>query len=258
MTDISKITLLLLSIWICLASCKPTGVITSSTNLKAKSSSELIKRIQNHLPQVDWLDGRAIVSIQIKGNTQKFSSQIRVKRDSLFLANGKKMSIEGGRIQISRDSFYLINRSQKTYEIKAYNHVTEAYAIPLGFDQLMNMILAQPIYPLDAEVYQSSIKNGYYALTGKVDKLNIDYKISGKTFDIIEMKMKDRSSKQSCVLRLDGYKDYGDHRLARIRTFTFDNGAGHQIIMKVDFAKIQLNVPKSFKFSIPPGFTKLD
>lgn len=259
MTDFHKIIILLLgSFSLCLASCKPTGVISSSNNLKPRPAKEIIDKVNERLPEINWLDARAQISMQIEGNTQKFSSQIRIKKDSLFLANGKKISIEGGRIQISRDSFYLLNRVQKTYEIKAYEHVTDAYAIPLGFDQLMNMLLAQPVYPLYPKAYESSIQDGYYSLKGKEDQLGLEYIISGKTFDIVGMKIKDSATKQSCNVRLDEYQDFGDYRLSGLRTFTFDNGAGQLITMKVDFSKIQLNVPKSFKFSIPSGFSKLD
>jgi len=241
-----------------MASCKTTGVIMSSKNLKPKSSKDIITEVYKRLPDIKWLDGRATVSIQIKGNTQKFSSQIRVKKDSLFLANGKKISVEGGRIQISRDSFYLVNRLQKTYEIKAYDHVTEAYAVPLGFDQLMNMILALPIYQLDEKLYDSSIKEGFYSLKGKQKNLSLEYIISGRTYDIVGMKIKDLSTRQSCDVGLEDYKDYSDYRMSGLRTFTFDNGAGQQVRMVVDFSKIELNVPKSFRFSIPSGFSRLD
>lgn len=255
--SIQPITLFL-GLILLLVSCKPTGVLTSSNNLKPITTKELIHKVNDGLPTITWLDGRAIVSIQIEGSAQKFSSQIRVKKDSLFLANGKKISVEGGRIQISRDSFYLLNRVQKTYEIKAYEHVTEAYAIPLGFDQLMNMLLGLPLYALETEGYNNSIKEGYYSLKGRKDNLSLEYYISGKTYDIVSMKIKDASSRQSCEVRLDEYKDFGDHRLSGLRTFTFDNGVGQKIIMRVDFSKIQLNVPKLFKFSIPSGFTRLD
>jgi hypothetical protein len=248
----------LLGLLLLLGSCKPTGVITSSNNLKPRSAKEIIKKVNERLPEIKWLDGRALVSIQIEGNNQKFSSQIRVKKDSLFLANGKKISVEGGRIQISRDSFYLLNRAHKTYEIKAYDHVTEAYAVPLGFDQLMNMLLAQPIFPLDQDRYASTIKEGFYSLKGKEGQLSLEYTISGKTYDIVGMTIKDSATRQSCTVRLDEYKDYGHHRLSGLRTFTFDNGAGQLINMKVDFSKIQLNAPKTFKFSIPSGFIRLD
>jgi len=249
---------LLIGLLIFLGGCKSSGVLLPSNNLKPKSPKEIIAKVKKGLPEIQWLDGRANVSITIEGTTQKFSSQIRVKTDSLFLANGKKISVEGGRIQISRDSFYLLNRVQKSIEIKAYEHVTEAYAIPLGFDQLMNMLMAQPLFDLDAQIYKSGIKEGYYSLKGRKENLSLEYLISGETFEIFGMKINDTKSRQSCDVRLDDYRTYGDHRLSGLRTFTFDNGNGQKITMKVDFSKIQLNVPKSFKFSIPPGFTKLD
>lgn len=241
-----------------LAGCKTTGVITSSTNLKPQSAETIIEKVNERLVPIDWFDARATVSIQIKGDTKKFSSQIRVKRDSLFMANGKKLSQEGGRILISRDSFYLLNRINDTYEIKAYDHVTEAYAIPLKFDQLMNMLVGLPIDPLDMNAYESSIIDGFYHLQGRYDDLNLDYTISGKTYDIIGLRVKDQLTRQSCDVRFDSYEDFGDHRLPGLRTFTFNNGSGQIIKMKVDFSKIEINVPKSFKFSIPPGFTRLD
>jgi len=163
---------------ILITSCKTSGVITSKDNLKPKSAKEIIEKLYANQPQIDWLDARASVSIHIEGETRKFSSQIRVKRDSLFLANGKKLSREGGRIQISRDSFYLVNRINDTYEIKSYNHVTEAYAIPLNFDQLMNMLLGLPIDALDHKDFESSIVDGYYkslgslAMSDWIDMLN--------------------------------------------------------------------------------------
>jgi len=241
-----------------LSACKTSGVITSSNNLKPRSAKEIIGKVNDRLVDILWFDARASVSIQIEGETRKFSSQIRIKRDSLFLANGKKLSQEGGRIQISRDSFYLVNRIHDTYEIRSFDHVTDAYAIPLDFDQLMNMLLGAPIDPLDHELYESSIVDGYYKLQGRYDDLNLDYTISGKTYDIVAIKIKDQVTRQSSDVRLSRYQDFGENRLAGLRTFTFDNGNGQIVTMKVDFSKIEINVPKTFKFSIPSGYTKLD
>jgi len=241
-----------------LSSCKTSGVITSSSNLKPKSAKEIISKVNDQLVDILWFDARASVSIQIEGETRKFSSQIRIKRDSLFLANGKKLSQEGGRIQISRDSFYLVNRIHDSYEIRSFEHVTDAYAIPLDFDQLMNMLLGTPIDPLNHNDFESSIVDGYYRLQGRYGNLNLDYTISGKTYDIIAMQIKDQVTRQSSDVRLDRYQDFGDNRLSGLRTFTFNNGNGQIVTMKVDYSKIELNVPKTFKFSIPSGYTKLD
>lgn len=238
-------------------SCKPKKLVTSSDQIAPKSLVELQSAIDNNLTPIEWLDGRASVSIKVEGSIKKFKSQIRVKTDSLFMANGKELSIEGGRILISRDSFYLINRLAKTFEIKSFEAVTAAYGVPLTFDALMSVLVGNPIEPIDTENYEVVIRDRRHNVEGYNRNLKIEYVILDRPVVLQSSSIKDIGTQKSCSVLYEDWQEIDGRLFPLLRTFTFDNGQRQTMTMIVDFSKIELNAPRTFRFDIPPHFTQV-
>ncbi|MBT8221237.1 MAG: DUF4292 domain-containing protein [Bacteroidia bacterium] len=237
--------------------CKTPITVITEKPLSVQPVDSLVQHLLSK-PSLSWIDGRANVTLLIEGSVQKFSSQIRIKRDSIFLANGKKLSVEGGRIQITKDSFYYINRIDKTFLIDAYDSFAENYNIPFGFEDLMNVLIGDPIHNLENASLASYVIRKMHMLRQEDQKFQVDYFFDPVHFRLRELHIRDLFTDRKGIIEYDDYKETEQGiSFPYIRNFIFHQNIGQKISLEVDFSKIDLNAPKAIKFSIPPSYSQI-
>ena len=143
------------------------NVVTSS--LENRSSKSIVKKVnQNHL-DYNWFTTKLNGKIETNGADTPFSANLRIRKDSvIWLSVSALLGIEVARIQITPDSFKLMNRINKTYWIGDFEDVESAYGIPANYEQLEGVLVGQ--ISLENQKMSSIVSENKYLLFNKSKK----------------------------------------------------------------------------------------
>ena len=108
-----KIPLYLFLIGLVITSCKSKKVIPNEKDISEKSTTFLLKALGQNKVEAEWLTAKAKINYKDDNEKIKFTSYIRMRKDSVIWFVIKKAGVEAIRTQITTDSVYIINRQAK-------------------------------------------------------------------------------------------------------------------------------------------------
>lgn len=268
MKNLNLFSLMTLLLWTVLvvSSCKTAQKAGATVRLKSKSSRFLLKKLAANKVEADWLSAKARITYKDKNQTRKFTANFRYRKDSLIWLNVKKTSVEAVRIQISPDSFYLINRLDKEYLLKSVEAIEEQFNLPQRtsvdmavFDVLQELLLGNPLF-FSGSSLKSGIDEQEYTLQGKSEHFDSEYRLDGEKHILTEMNFLPDDERQYLKVDLDRSKDDEEYpKFSYFRTYKVNAPQqGGEVTIKVKFLKLELNEPKSIRFEIPKNYKRID
>ena len=234
-----------------LPACNPSKQNTN--NIKKKSSSYLLKKLETNQIQFEWFGAKASVRYQDQYNRQSFSSTIRVRKDSIIWLNVKKMGIEGGRALITPDSIFIINRLQKEYYPRDFGYLKRKYNIDVDFHTLQQLIVGNAIY-YDMGKAKSSVESPYYRLTTATSDLRNTYLLLPSNFLLQAMLLEDITQARTIKMDFGRYKQEGDKQLALERQIKLESPETGKVHVEMAYSKVEINIPKNTPFSVSPRY----
>lgn len=180
-----------------------------------------------------------------------------MRRDSIIWMNVKKLGIEAVRVQITKDSVYLIDRINNQYAIKSIDFLTEKFNLPANFSTLQALLLGNPIFFTKELVASQDELN--YQLKGKNDHLENEYWLNGVTLELTKMWFNDYREKRVFTSTLGDYQVLSNEKkFSYFRNLNLTSPDTGIIDIEFLFTNVEVNVPTSIRFSIPERYTKID
>ncbi len=258
------LTSLLFSLFL-LASCSANRQLqqadgTTTVKLKKRSAKYLQKQLKAQELAVDWLSARARITFKDPTQVRKFNADIRMRKDSVIWMRIKKLKVEAFRILITTDSIYVIDRLKKEYYVEDLKLVEEKFNFPGQFQALQTTILGNP-YFFEQQKLSASVANQQYQLTGDSGvRTKSDYFLNGQTYTLEEMAFFDVERNRKLNILLEAYTPVleGAFQFAHNRQFEVESEETGDVTIKMKFSKVELNVPKSIKFSISSRYKLVD
>ena len=185
-----KITFYLFLIGLLVASCKSKKVIPTEQDISEKSTTFLLKALGKNKVEAEWLTAKAKINYEDDNEKIKFTSYIRMRKDSVIWFVVKKAGVEAVRAQITTDSVYIINRQAKEYTIKDLDFFETKYNMPSSFEAIQTILLGNVLYLSNLKP-DSEIKNNQHHLYVEKDNVRAEYWMDGSTYQLNEMKFSD-------------------------------------------------------------------
>lgn len=247
------------------SACKTGKRAGTAIKLKSKSSKFLLKKLASNRVEADWLSAKARITYKDDHQTRKFIANFRYRKDSLIWLNVKKTSVEAVRMQVTPDSFYLINRLDKEYVIKSIDAVEEQFSLPQRtsvdmavFEVLQELLLGNPIF-FSGSALKSGIEEQEYTLKGKSEHFDSEYRLDGTDYLLTEMNFLPEDERQYLKVSLDRSKGEEDYpKFSYFRTYRMNVPQQGEVSIKIKFLKLELNKPKSIRFEIPKNYKRVD
>ncbi len=242
-----------------LPSCKTTGG-ASSGKVKKRSANYLLKQVDQHHIDVEWFDAKAKVAIEFNGQGISALSTIRIQKDKAIWMNAKKLGFEAGRMLITPDSIYVINRINREYYAKDFSYAQERMGLPAdqaNFQTIQAILLGNPVF--FGNELETNVVDLQYHLSGVTGEIENDYWLDGFTYLLKEMAFVDGSQGRMMSMTLDKYEPLDKYKnFSYFRTLELNSEEMGMANIKIDFSKIEINVPKSIPFDIPSKYKKVD
>ncbi|MDJ1502498.1 DUF4292 domain-containing protein [Xanthocytophaga agilis] len=116
---------------------------------------------------------------------QTATVDLRIKRDSLIWMSISKLGIEGARVLITRDSAYVIDRLNNSFEVYDFKGLGKRFNFNLSFDIIQAAIFGNlPIAKNRKEKLKVMKDKDYYLLRQKEDSVIVDNYVSIENFKL--------------------------------------------------------------------------
>jgi len=236
-------------------SCKTKKIIPPA-NQEAITQDSLLQNILNPI-QSDFVDAKAKARISNIYGSDKGQFYLRIKNDSVIWIAVKRLSIEGGRALINKDSAFFINRLDKTYSVLSMDDLQYDYGILPKLTYIESLLSGQ-VPHLDTTSYFEITDNGdHYSVINDLNQTLHNFKFDKMTGYLTEGNFETRNG-------ITGNWQYGDYRICNNgqtlpfkRNYHVNLGNEETIDLELDFSRIELDSPKSITFEIPEHYIKI-
>ncbi|MCS7035529.1 MAG: DUF4292 domain-containing protein [Saprospiraceae bacterium] len=223
------------------------------------AADALKKRVQEKRSvQVRTLAAHARLYVEGEDVAADASANLIWVRDSVLWLNIKKFGMEVSRALITPDSFFLLNRVDKTVLAASRQEFQQRYHLPEGLPILQHLLLAEAWLP-DMVAFQADIKDSLHRLSGADGRFLLDYRIEEGAFWLRQSTFLQPAEGQWLSQTYARYQ-----KLPRVGAFfpyfrrleLFSPESGY-FRADIDFTHIEVNVDKSFRFDIPDHYHRL-
>ena len=215
-----------------------------------------MKRLVQNQVSAEWLSSKAKVTYRDDYGVQKFTANLRFRKDSLIWLNFKKLSVEAVRLQITPDSIYIINRLDNEYIIESFEEARRKFGLPANFEGLQSIVLGNPVFfttDLDSEIDKDR-----YKLEGKTDQYETKYWLEGTDFLLSQILIDDYRNKRSMDASFGDYHEISDgQNFSYFRHLNLNSREFGEMSVKIELSKTEINVPKNIRFEIPDRYKRV-
>lgn len=216
-----------------------------------KSLEQVIEGNQKNQRDYTWFSAKAKVKFEGESTSIGGRATIRMIKDSLIWMNFKKLSIEGSRILITRDSFWIAYRLDNLYESGTLQELLIAYDLDLSFREFQNFIIGNLEIPEKEKISSFRSADLYELYFNKVGE-NHRYFLN-KDFYVSKFLFQDQFNRY-----LEVHNDsFEDDLFAYDRIIVADLGDGNKSKISLSFSDVEFNVAKSVPFEIPSHYVRL-
>jgi len=236
------------------SSCKSKKSISQIDESIKFEVNDIIKKF-NHHPEISFFNGKAKTKITDRAGSIKATQYLRIKKDSVIWTAVKKVSVEGGRAQITPDSAYIILRLEKAYQAFSLDELSSKYGIAADFNFIQDITMG--IIPVVDSSKLWEIKEDINFVNIKTTAANLlcEFQISKFDGEVYEIKFGNAKGSKGLI-------KYGDYRpvtanlnLPFKRIYEFSLESGTNLIIDINFSKIEIDDPTIIKFNIPKHYT---
>jgi len=236
--------------------CKSKKLIQHSGPVPDRSNTELFQALEDHNYVFDWYACETGIRLDTPDEGVSGKAYIRMKKDSIIWSVVKKYSMEGVRTLITENTYAAINRMDHTYQKGSTSDAMSKLGISLDFLDLQEAMFGNIIL-LDTTSINIEKEGQHYILKGIDQDLQLKYWVNAFTLELERAMIIDYRGRKIDV----NYKDYktldSGQKVPFYRHYTvpYDDRGDAEIIMKVK--KIEIDVPKKTRFSIPSTYEKV-
>ena len=260
-----------LGLTLLLFACRPskktsTTATTPKVDNSALTVSSVLLKMQGNNLDFEHMNGDAGVDYKGQPMNIAVSSTVRWRRDSVIWMNVRTLGFTVARIQVTRDSVFVVNYLQSSYVAKNLLYIEKTFGVPFDFSILQDILLANPVFLTEKDklTLEKSI-DGDVVLRGKDQRWKATYKLDAVDFTVKEMVFEELGTNR--LLKIC-YKNYGKVRapngsqqnFSYLRTIDIESSQTGKVsvALDVDAESLEINVPKNIKFEIPNHFERVD
>jgi hypothetical protein len=256
-SNMTKHIFLFLFLIFLLSSCKTTqNSLNNSGHVvldKPVDAASMLSTVEATEIPYSWFSGIGSGTVDWDGERYSAKMNVRIERDKIIWVQIQKFGFEIGRMLITPDSAFFINRLERTYSI--YNTVDffKKYNLPADFVMFSKVftggayippLITRKILEKDKSLYLES-GTGIIAHHWLDDSLKLE---RSSVTDLFKHEWE------------PGYSDYRATNTGQLFPFVRTNSLiidGQSNLFNINYTEVQLDIAQEFPFSIPSHYEKI-
>lgn len=218
-----------------------------------KGTSAMMEKIINTQVPFTWFSAKGQGKFDLDGQRLSARVNVRILRDSVIWVQLQKFGFELGRMLITPDSAFFINRFERTYSVYATEDFLIEYNVPADFEMFSKVFTAGAYLP-------ARIKSLAIGQDGSLNMYAANGMNATHWFDsswrLIRSEISDPLAREWTT----GYADYRDTKNGQLFPFKRSNTLvidGIPNVFNLQYNDLDLDIPQEFPFSIPSHYEKI-
>ena len=236
------------------SSCKSVKGVPKTPDALKSSASDLYSSLIDRKPDFRWFSGKARMKAETEMAEIGAGVKLRMLRDSAIWLSIDKFGFEMGRALLTPDSIWMIDRLNKEYYALDFDSTLGSYGVPFSFADLQFMLIGgtADIEPLAVHKVDDP---DFHSLVIDGSDLRAQYWFDDQ-LELRKGRVEDYTGRRVEM-------ENGDFREVGSETLPFDKylamfGSEESALLRLQFAEIELDVPRSFAFDIPDHYQRVD
>lgn len=198
-----------------------------------------------------WFAGSGQGKIDWDGERYSVRFNVRILRDSIIWMQISKLGFEVGRMLVTPDSAFFINRLEHTYGKYSTKDFLREYNVPADFDMFSKVFTAGAYIPAMANEIEKEDDGSIivYGGTGVTAQHWFDANVLSKSY------ITDATDHEWTA----GYSEYQKAETGQQFPYKRSNVVlinGQANVFDLEYTSVELDVPQQFPFSIPSHYEK--
>ena len=240
---------------------KDSVVVMEPTEDPHADSMRFIRTIFDSIEKnrIDFKTFSAKIKVDFEdkdGKKNDVTTFVRLKKDSsLWISVNAVFGIEAFRMLVTPDSVKIMNKLDKTVQLRSLQSLQEITHVPFTFSELQNIIIGNPVY-LDTNIVSYKKDDRQISLIGigqvfkhllTIDK--IDFSLQNSKLDDIDI-----NRARTCMVIYGDYERKNNIRFSTFRKITVSEKNKVDIEMK--YKQYDFNEELNFPFTIPKNYKR--
>lgn len=240
-----------------LGACTPKKAVIGDS-LKENTPEAMMDKLVRNQVYAEWLDAKAKISYNDGYQTISANATIKMRKDSILWIAIKKLGFEVARMQVTRDSVYILDRLNNEYDIKDLSYLESSLNIPANLQMLQAFLLGNPVFFTRKNLQLETAEGGYH-LWGKDEMKENHFWMNGKQLLLEKTTLSDGRSGRNMALELKEHADLtGNQKFSYLRQLELNSRETGKVNAEISFSSVEINNPIEIHFEIPERYTRMD
>lgn len=247
------------------SSCKTKKIVTGPASVKRSDTVAVtneaysyIKKSRENVMNYDWFSSRIKVEYSDANLSQDFTAVVRMRRDSaLWISLQGPFGIEGGRILVTRDSIYVVNKLSNEYLRQPISYLSNVLPIQTNLAELQDFIMGSYLLFRHAVPDYKGMTDSLHIIRAESPEFLYQSGLFPLNCTLAKCVLTDKMQGQQMNLTFGGYSQEQDKTFSHERNIAINKGS-KKLNLHLVFTKIKVNEALSFPFEIGPGMSVVD
>ena len=247
------------------SSCKTKKIATgfapvrkNDTTILNNEAAKIIQKSNGNKIDYDWFSTRIKVEYNDNNLSQDFTAVVRMHRDSvLWISLQGPFGIEGGRIMVTHDSIFIINKLSNEYLHQPISYLSRIMPMQTDLTQLQDFLLGYYLLFTGAAPDYRGLEDSLHFIQAESPQFRYQSKLYPQNYTLAKSVLTDKMLNQQMNLTFGGYSSELGKPFSNERSIDIKQG-NKNLNMHLVFTKIKVNEVLNFPFEINAGMREVD
>jgi len=239
-----------------LFACK-TQKIAEVTPKNIKNLRGFTNYIESNRPEYKWLNAKVSIDLQTPARNLNGKATLKMRKDSLiWLSVSPALGIEVARIQVTRDSMYILNRMENTIKTIPVTKIDRYLGDrDFGLKNMGRIMIGQPAFSLQRD-YEFSADSSEVHLTKKNRVYTEKMSFYPRMLKTKQYNLTKPANNKSVNIDYTDYQKVEDHYLPGNIQVKVQNPA--PISLNLDMNNMYFEKNSEVSFNIPSSYERIN
>lgn len=222
-----------------------------------RTEESIVKALAANEVDFQWYNAKIGANIKSPEYSGGATIILRMEAESIIWAQFKKLAVEGGRALVTKDSFFVINRIERSYQRASLQAFFDMIENKIGFLDLQKIFLGNVFPSKLLSITSFDQIDGECFINADVNDsaLKLKYGIDAYSQLVNSLEFEDEEG-NSFYLTLDDYRLYKSKQIPYSVVATL-NYNGVEYAIDLEIKDLELDVQKEMIFSIPSHYEEI-
>lgn len=235
-------------------SCKTGRSIIRTENFNNLSDSLIMDKLAGTNLNFNYLKFDCDIKFTTSENEIEGNAEVRMKKDEYIWILAKKFGFEIARVMIRPDSFFLLDRFNRSFTAESLDYISKTYGLPFSFNDLQHF-LAGNNFVTGQQLKSRSFSADNITIETTGSNFSVSYILNNDFYTTFARIFDDFN--KSIEINYSDFRNYGKRKLPDTRLYKYQGNPAENYVIEIRIRELLIDKPHIIKFEIPSDYEKI-